>query len=280
MRHANAWAGAAWQVGFLLGLRRTGYDLSLELSEGDRGAFISWASGARLRVGFRPKTPRLRGRAYHLLAPRWDDRQHMVEAFMGHLAALGLEPSDTSLKFEPGEQGPGRSRRVACPGGYRAGLLCLGAPTSRWMFKSWTPQGNAVLIEYLAGQGLKVVLTSGPDAKELALVEQIKAQTDPGAIALDLSGRLDLYSLGGLIATARIFAGVDSAPMHMAAALGVPVLTIFGPSGEQMWGAMAHAQRGGGGRVPGAPLRPSRLPGHQGEPLFGGADAPKGCRGG
>ena len=68
------------------------------------------------------------------------------------------------------------------------------------------------------------------------MVEQIKPLTEPGAVSLDLSGQLDLAALGGLIASARLFAGVDSAPMHMAAALGVPVLTIFGPSGEHMWG--------------------------------------------
>jgi heptosyltransferase-3 len=215
--HSSPLAGAAWQMGFLRGLRRAGYDLSLELSEGDRGAFLSWISGARLRVGFSPKTPRLRGRAYHRLAPRWDDRHHMVEAFMGHLKALGLEPGDTALEFEPGPEGRARAASLLIQAGLEHGSYALVHPTSRWMFKSWTPEGNAALINHLAAQGLKVVLTSG-------------------AVVLDLSGRLDLGTLGGLLATARLFAGVDSAPMHMAAALGVPVLTIFGPSGERMWG--------------------------------------------
>ncbi|MBU1275947.1 MAG: putative lipopolysaccharide heptosyltransferase III [Proteobacteria bacterium] len=234
--HPGALTAAAWHLGFLRGLRGAGYDLSLELSEGDRGAFLSWASGARLRVGFRPKTPRMRGRAYHVLAPRWDDERHMVQAFLGQAEALGLEPRDTGLKFEPGPQGRAEAARLLAQAGLEPGAYALVHPTSRWMFKSWTPGGNAALINHLAARGLKVVLTSGPDPKEMDLVEQIKAQADPGTVALDLSGRLDLYSLGGLIASARVFAGVDSAPMHMAAALGVPVLTIFGPSGERMWG--------------------------------------------
>ncbi|MCF8043205.1 MAG: putative lipopolysaccharide heptosyltransferase III [Desulfarculaceae bacterium] len=234
--HAGPLAAAAWHLGFLRRLRGAGYDLSLELAEGDRGAFLSWISGARVRVGFAPKTPRMRGRAFHVLAPRWDDHHHMVEAFLGQVKALGLEPRDTSLKFEPGEDGRAEAARLLAQAGLETGSYALVHPTSRWMFKSWTHGGNAALINHLADQGLKVVLTSGPDPKELAMAEQIKAQAEPGAVALDLSGRLDLYSLGGLIATARLFAGVDSAPMHMAAALGVPVLTIFGPSGEQMWG--------------------------------------------
>lgn len=234
--HPGALAAAAWHLGFLHALRAAGYDLSLELSEGDRGALLSRASGARLRVGFRPKTPRLRGRAYHVLAPRWDDEHHMVQAFLGQVRALGLEPQDTGLKFEPGPQGRGEAARLLAQAGLEPDSYALVHPTSRWMFKSWTPGGNTALINYLAAQGLKVVLTSGPDPKELAMLAQIKAQAEPGAITLDLGGRLDLYALGGLIASARVFAGVDSAPMHMAAALGVPVLTIFGPSGERMWG--------------------------------------------
>jgi len=234
--HAGPLAAAAWHLGFLRRLRGANYDLSLELAEGDRGAFLSWASRARLRVGFRPKTPRLRGRAFHVLAPRWDDEHHMVEAFLGQVRALGLEPRDTALKLEPGTRGRAEAASLLAQAGLEPGGYVVAHPTSRWMFKTWIPEGTAALINYLAAIGHRVVLTSGPDAKEREMVARIKSLAAPGAVALDLSGCLDLYSLGGLIAGARLFVGVDSAPMHMAAALGVPVLTISGPSGEQMWG--------------------------------------------
>ncbi len=234
--HVSRLAELSWQVGFLAALRANHYDLSLELAEGDRGAFLSWISGARIRVGFRPKKPRLRGRAYHHLAPRWDDEHHMVESFLRQVELLGITPSDTSLKFEPGEAARARAGELLAGAGLGRGSYALVHPTSRWMFKSWTPEGNAGLIQHLAGQGLPVVLTSGPDPKELDLVERIRALLPPQAVSLDLAGKLDLYVLGGLTASARVFCGVDSAPMHMAAALGVPVLTMFGPSGEVMWG--------------------------------------------
>ncbi|MCF8031749.1 MAG: putative lipopolysaccharide heptosyltransferase III [Desulfarculaceae bacterium] len=234
--HVSRLAELAWQAGFLAALRSTGYDLALELAEGDRGAFLAWISGARSRVGFRSKKPRLRSRAYTHLAPRWDDQHHMVESFLRQVELLGIAPQDTALKFEPGGQARAQARDLLAGAGIGQGEYALVHPTSRWMFKSWTPQGNAGLIAHLAKQGLKVVLTSGPDAKELELVERIRALTPPDAISLDLAGKLDLYVLGGLIAEARLFAGADSAPMHMAAALQVPVLTMFGPSGEAMWG--------------------------------------------
>jgi heptosyltransferase-3 len=52
----------------------------------------------------------------------------------------------------------------------------------------------------------------------------------------DLSGQLSLKELAALAARARLFVGVDSAPMHIAAAMGTPTVAIFGPSGDREWG--------------------------------------------
>ncbi|MBA4394873.1 MAG: hypothetical protein C0407_15080 [Desulfobacca sp.] len=103
------------------------------------------------------------------------------------------------------------------------------------MFKTWRIDGYAEVIDYLQ-QKLRwtVMVTSGPEKKELEAVDQIlkKCQSEP----INLSGRLSLKQLGCLIAGGRIFFGVDSAPMHIATAVGTPVLALFGPSGDHMWG--------------------------------------------
>ena len=128
------------------------------------GLSFPGSRGARLRVGFSPKKPRMRGRAFHVLAPRWDDRQHMVEAFLGQAKALGLEPRDTSLKYEPGEEGRAEAQRLLSQAGLEPRGYVLVHPTSRWMFKSWTHGGNAALINHLASQGLQggAHLRAGP----------------------------------------------------------------------------------------------------------------------
>ena len=56
------------------------------------------------------------------------------------------------------------------------------------------------------------------------------------AHVLDLGGQLTLRELAALTARARLFVGVDSAPMHIAAAVGTPVVATFGPSSEIAWG--------------------------------------------
>ena len=164
-------------------------------------------------------------------------KDHMVLVFLRQLAALGLEFTPPGLAFAPGPEAERKAGAILAGHGLTPGSYALVHPTSRWMFKCWTTGGNAMLIEHLLARGLKVVLTTAPAGHEMAFAEEIKKHLGAGASELvDLSGSLDLLELGALIGRARLFFGVDSAPMHLAAALGVPVAVLFGPSGEQMWG--------------------------------------------
>lgn len=108
-------------------------------------------------------------------------------------------------------------------------------PGAGWRFKCWTPTGYARVIEALMdGWRLPVVLTGSRAAHEKDLLGEILAEC--GARPVNLAGRLTLKELGALIAKARFFFGVDSAPMHLAAAVGTPAVALFGPSGVFNWG--------------------------------------------
>ena len=107
-------------------------------------------------------------------------------------------------------------------------------PASRWQFKCWPAQKTADLIDKLQALGQRVLVTAAPDAQELELVARIrKLATTPFA---DLCGKLTLKQLGAVTRNARLFVGVDSAPMHIASAMRTPVVALFGPSGEFNWG--------------------------------------------
>ena len=60
---------------------------------------------------------------------------------------------------------------------------------------------------------------------------------------MNLAGKLSLKELGALTARARLFIGVDSMPMHLAAAMGTPTVALFGPSSENIWGPWNVEQR-------------------------------------
>jgi heptosyltransferase-3 len=108
-------------------------------------------------------------------------------------------------------------------------------PTSRWLFKCWRDEAMAKVIDALEESGqARAVLTSGRGEKELEKIESIlkACRTRP----VNLAGRVTLKQLAALSRRSRLFLGVDTAPMHIAAAVGTPVIALFGPSGEFNWG--------------------------------------------
>jgi heptosyltransferase-3 len=108
-------------------------------------------------------------------------------------------------------------------------------PGAGWRFKCWTPGGYARVIEFFQDQwGLPTVLTGTRAAHEQELLAAVFKECR--AAPIDLSGRLSLKELGALISKARLFFGMDSAPMHLAAAVNTPAVALFGPSGVFNWG--------------------------------------------
>jgi heptosyltransferase-3 len=111
-------------------------------------------------------------------------------------------------------------------------------PGSRWLFKCWPAERTAALVAQLAAEGHAMLLTGAPDPRERALVDAIVAALPAAARTrvADATGTLSLRELAAVTARARLFIGVDSAPMHIAAAMGTPAVALFGPSGEHEWG--------------------------------------------
>jgi len=231
--------GGVWrQLAFIRELRRQRFDLVLELSEGDRGAFLAWASGAPVRVGYQPLRRGPLDRRLFLTHRVTTDvvSKHTVEYHLDALRRLGVDPGFQPLSlFWPSSAADHVRELLACRGVEPGRDYAVVHPTSRWMFKAWHPAGNAEVIDYLAGDmGLAVIVTAAPETEELDFVRDVlnRVRIRP----YDLSGRLTLPELAALIAGARLFFGVDSLPMHMAAAVSTPAVVLFGPSGEHMWG--------------------------------------------
>jgi heptosyltransferase-3 len=162
--------------------------------------------------------------------------RHTVETNLDALRRLGIYPdeSEKPLVMEPGAEARARVDALLAAAGVTPGGFIHVHPTSRWMFKAWPEAANAQLLRRLASDGHRVVVSAAPDAREKAIVGRILEAAGSGVT--DLSGQLSLRELAALTARARLFFGVDSAPMHIAAAMGTPVVALFGPSGEKEWG--------------------------------------------
>jgi heptosyltransferase-3 len=200
-------------------LRR--YDLALATQQSDRSHAYAWLAAPR-RVGLVPDMgwsalwKRLSCEAYELL----DD----VET---HTVVQNLRLAD--------HLGVARHYEVVPPAGQPVPLeklpYAVVHPLALYAYKSWTLAGWNALIGWLRGQGLKVVLT-GASANERAYCAALA--TVPGAT--DLSGKLSLGELAGLIRAARLYVGPDTSVTHIAAATGTPTLALFGPSNPVKWG--------------------------------------------
>lgn len=217
-------------------LRRFAPDAVLEMGGGDREAVLAWLSGARLRVGF---TPRGSGQWRRLLLTRlvsWGGRRHTVEMNLDMAAALGIDTRGCRpvLVVQP-ETRARMTAHLESLGVAADRPFVVVHPVSRWLFKAWPEAGCAETIAAMVRREMAVVaVTSGPEGREAEAAQRIVARA--AVPVINLVGRTTLTELAAVLERAALFVGVDSAPMHMAAALGVPVVALFGPSGEHHWG--------------------------------------------
>lgn len=222
----------------LLGrLRARRYDLVVHLTEHWRGAWIARLCGARWAIA-----PAVAGRGKfwqrsfsHLIRQPRATPRHVVESNLDALRCLGIQPSvdQRSLVLVAGADAERDAETLLGEAGLVGKDFIHIHPASRWQFKCWPAEKMAALIAALQASGWPVLLTAAPDERELALVQAIQSQLRTPAA--NLAGRLSLKQLAALTARARLFVGVDSAPMHIAAAMGTPVAALFGPSGEKHW---------------------------------------------
>lgn len=225
----------AMEWALLRTLRQQKYDLVLNLADQWRSAIVTRLTGASRRIGFDfPKRRHPVWRFCHTDLVSTDDHNHLhtVQQNLSILAPLGIHAQDFPATMGYSKEDWQRSQALL-PDGLTGGYIVV-QPTSRWFFKCWREERMSALINALSAEGHTVVLTSGPDAREKQMVDAIISGC-PDARLVSLAGKLTLRQLAALIDHAHLFIGVDSVPMHMAAALNTPLVALFGPSKLTFW---------------------------------------------
>jgi heptosyltransferase-3 len=228
-----------YELAQLRTLRANRYDLLLHLTETSRGAMLARLIKPRWSVGMDgPWSPHFKRSFSHLYFPLWGNRRHIVEQNLDALRVIGLYPSeaDKRLVLIPGDAATSTIRQRLATAGWADMPYVLVHPGSRWAYKTWPAARVATLVRQLLDTGHRVLLTGAPDPAERAMADAILATLPANHGVLDLVGQLTLRELAAAIAGARLMVGVDSVPMHMAAALQTPVVALFGPSNINEWG--------------------------------------------
>ncbi|MCC8379962.1 putative lipopolysaccharide heptosyltransferase III [Xenorhabdus sp. PB30.3] len=218
-------------------LRQQRYDLVINLADQWRSAFITRFTGAPIRLALDyPKRQNWKWRLCHTEVISTDDHEslHTVEQNLSVLNPLNLNPLITKVTMSYSEQ-DSQWVKSSLLNHQISGQYIVIQPTSRWFFKCWNEKKMAQVITALQKDGQKIIITSGPDNRELEMVNTILSHCSEKEKILSLAGLLTLPKLAALIDHANLFIGVDSVPMHMAAALKTPCIALFGPSKLTFW---------------------------------------------
>lgn len=212
-------------------LRR--YDLAVTTLMGDRPVLYTWIAG-RMRLGMLDGSRQQRWK--QSLLSDWaafDNLDtHTVLMNLRLADLLGIERSyEVVAPWSPSDEG-----RVAgeLPFDIRSEAFAVLHVHPKFSYKMWRQEEWLKLAQWLSENNIRPVLTGGDFPDEMACVNRVYGLMPPGA--LNLAGRLSLAECAFLISHARYYVGPDTSLTHMAAALGVPTVALFGPSNPVKWG--------------------------------------------
>ena len=215
------------EVGTFLGrLRSLRYDVVLELQGLIKSAIFARLVRGERKIGFRGGKEPLAALALNEPLPAYDPERHALERYLDILEPLGvLRPARPEFGINPSPEHLAQARELLGAWGRDRPLVVL-HPVAQWDSKLW-PLGHWIdLARRLRGQGLDLVL-SGARADQA--VTGAIAQGAGGGV-LDLAGRTGLKELSAVLSLARLAICTDTGVMHLAAALGTPVVALFGPT--------------------------------------------------
>jgi lipopolysaccharide heptosyltransferase I len=211
-------------------LRRTRYDATIDLQGLIKSALIARASGAPKVLGFSSRYLR-EPLARFLYTDVYDpggegiyaasEKRHVVEINLGLLEPLGIAVGKPEFPIEQAASAVAREMRDRTPGGY-----ALLNPGAAWPNKRWPPSRLAALAVTLRDRHrLMSVALWGPGERELA--EEVVARAEGAAV---LSPQTSIADVVALARGAAIMVSGDTGPTHIAAAVGTPIVGIYGPT--------------------------------------------------
>lgn len=210
-------------------LRSAGFEHAFEMGGGDRGRWLVALSGARGRT---TSTAARRFPKWWRLAFNRPSRtkrygRHEVQRDYTVVAdVLPLPEEIPALRFDPRAMVPWRVAEDL-------GEFSIIHAGTRWAWKSWPEERWIEAGVALLKRIPRLVLSSGPDPEERAMNARIAKALGPNAITTD--GQTTWAQLAWLLSRAKLFVGVDTAAMHLAAACQCPTVALFGGSKFFEW---------------------------------------------
>lgn len=254
-RPRSIWEELRVQIEFFRRLHSLHCDLAIDLRTGTRGAIMAFLSGASQRIGFYAEDGRLwRNRLFTgLLKREYTPGQHVVDYLLCLLAAFGISTEQRTPALAVAADKQEKIRLLLEREGIPQNKKIVAVqPFSLWQYKEWGKEKYVALIRWLVEEyGVAVIVTGAVEEKNRA--EEIVRSC--GAGCYNFAGKTSIAMYAALLQKCRLFIGVDSAGLHIAAAMGTPTVGIFGPSSPLSWAPVGRQHLMVQKRMPCIPCR-------------------------
>jgi heptosyltransferase I len=253
-----AWAALRSYAKLAAQLRKTRYDLVIDLHGQSRTALLSFATGAPVRIGFDKKRPQAWANSrkvtdsfrkhawygaregawlaytHHIPLPTLD--VHVVDHYLSVGKPLGFDTGPADFSFRIPQPACDRIDALLRQRDLASKQFVVIAPRGNWETKRWPDEKSADVARHLLQHGHSVIVVGAPSERHIGADI---ARLAPGVV--DLTGKTSISELAALISRAAVCIAHDSGPMHLAVALGRPVVALFGPS-DTVWAGPYHRE--------------------------------------
>ena len=219
-------------------LRSQRFDLSIDPQGLTKSALVSWLAGAPRRIGFarpvgREISPWLQTQLVQSRQP------HVVDRYLELLEPLGIKADKAEFRFPASPAACGKLAPFLNQPLLQHGFAVVN-PGAGWDSKLWPAERYGEVAEYLANSHRLSTVVVWAGDRELAWGEEIVARASGHAI---LAPKTSLLELGELLRNACLFVGSDTGPLHMAVAVGVSCVGIYGPTRPEECGPYGPGHR-------------------------------------
>ena len=224
-----------FQIDFFRNLRNLHCDLAIDLRTGTRGAIMAFLSGAPQRIGFYAEDGKLwRNRLFtSLLKREYTPDVHVADYLLCLLETFGVTAEQRIPALAVAVEKQEKIRvLLEGTGGLQDNKIVAVQPFSLWRYKEWGKEKYVALIRWLIAEYGVIVIVTGSGAEKDRAEEIVRAC---GAGCYNFAGKTSIAMYAALLQKCQFFIGVDSAGLHIAAAVGTPTVGIFGPSSPGSW---------------------------------------------
>ena len=211
------------------------YDLSVSALPSDRATMYAWLTG-KYRIGLLEDKAK-QGWKKHLLN-NWtafdNINTHTVSMGLKLSGLLGIPPQfnvDVNWTLDDINIVDGMLKSSSIQGNQPYAVLHT---YPKFAYKMWNAEGWINLVAWLNQQNIKIILTGSKDPNEIRYIQELLVKLPSSTV--NFAGQLNFAQMAYLLTKATIYVGPDTVTTHLAAAMNIPTVAIFGPSNPVKWG--------------------------------------------